>query len=103
MAHDLQSFHARYDSVLEAAARRVHALALRGQKYVATADIADWVIHDLPTLTRKTWGAKLKPWRVHRMLQDAAFLGAYEKLDIRSVRGRGLTPVVRPRRLRAVA
>lgn len=53
-------FMYRYGQVLEAAARRVHSLALRGQVYTSTSDLADYIVSSLPTLARKTWGKNLK-------------------------------------------
>ncbi len=96
-----QTFFARYAVVLEACARFVHARAIRGHVYTPTADLARWIARDLPTLFKQTFGSnvpsELKEWRVTRMLQDASFLGAYEELDIRTVRGRGVTTVAKPR------
>jgi hypothetical protein len=103
----LEVFYARYAAVLEAVARRVHALVARGQKYSTTMDLSVWISKDLPTLYRQTFGVDVKAlraWRVKTMLSNANYLGAFEALDIRSVRGQGITSVVKPRgRLRVIA
>lgn len=96
----LDTFYARYEAVLQAVARRVHALVARGQKYSTTMELASWIAHDLPTLYRQTFGSTPKPlkaWRVKTMLSNANYLGAFEALDIRSVRGQGVTAAVAPR------
>lgn len=93
---NLQTFYTRYTAVLEAVSRRVHVLVSRGQRYVATEEVAIWVANDLPTLYRQTFGRTPKPlkvWRIKNMLANANYLGAYEHMDIRSVRGRGITTV----------
>lgn len=98
----LAEFHERYAAVLEAVARRVHHLAERGQKYTPTRELARWVARDLPTLYRQTFGKggpkPLREWRVKTMLSNANYLGAFEALDIKAQRGKGLTTVVAPRR-----
>jgi len=103
----LETFYARYGAVLEAVARRVHALVGRGQKYSTTEDLAVWISKDLPTLYRQTFGVDVKAlraWRVKTMLSNANYLGAFEALDIKSVRGQGVTSVVKPRgKLRVIA
>lgn len=103
----LETFYARYGAVLEAVARRVHALVSRGQKYSTTEDLAVWISKDLPTLYRQTFGVDVKAlraWRVKTMLSNANYLGAFEALDIKSVRGQGVTSVVKPRgKLRVIA
>lgn len=97
----LTEFHQRYAAVLSAVASRVHHLVERGQTFTPTKDLARWIAHDLPTLYRQTFGRTAKPlktWRVLTMLSNANYLGAFEDLDIRAVRGKGLTTVVAPRR-----
>jgi len=97
---NLDEFYTRYSAVLEAVARRVHALVERGQKYTSSEALARWIGHDLPTLYRNTFGSTPKPlrvWRVKTMLSNANYLGAFDALDIRSVRGKGVTTVVEPR------
>lgn len=51
---ELNEFFARYGAVLEAAARRVHAMGARGEKYLSTEDVATFVSKELPDLYRKT-------------------------------------------------
>jgi len=103
----LEIFYARYAAVLEAVARRVHAIVGRGQKYSTTTDLSTWVSKDLPSLYRQTFGVDVKAlraWRVKTMLSNANYLGAFEALDIKSVRGQGITAVVKPRgKLRVIA
>jgi hypothetical protein len=97
---NLDEFYTRYSAVLEAVASRVHALVGRGQKYSSTYDLARWIAHDLPTLYRQTFGSTPKPlriWRVKTMLSNANYLGAYDALDIKTVRGKGVTTEVKPR------
>lgn len=97
----LSEFFTRYGAVLERVASYVHAKVERGQKYTATEDAARWIAHDLPTLYRQTFGRAPKPlktWRVMTMLSNAAYLGAYEALDLRAVRGKGITIVSEPRK-----
>ena len=99
---DVGEFFMRYGAVLEAVARRVHYLAGRGQKYTPTKELARWVAKDLPTLYRQTFGKggpkPLKEWRVKTMLSNANYLGAFEALDIKAQRGKGMTTVVVARR-----
>jgi hypothetical protein len=95
---DYKDFIGRYILIIEAAATRIHTLALRGQQYTSTADVAEWIIKNLPDRARQTWGRGFKTWRVTSMLSHARFLGAFEALDIKSVHGKGLTPVVMPRK-----
>lgn len=96
----LEVFYARYSAVLEAVASRVHALVNKGQKYTSATQLAEWISYDLPTLYRQTFGSTPRPlrvWRVKTMLANANYLGAFEALDVRSVRGQGVTTVVKPR------
>lgn len=98
---DLAEFFERYGAVLEAMAGFVHAKVERGQRYTPTEAAARWIAHDLPTLYRRTFGKTPKPlktWRVMTMLSNASYLGAYEALDVRVVRGKGLTVVSEPRK-----
>lgn len=99
---DLSDFFARYGAVLEAVARRVHALRDRGVKFTPTLELASWVSRDLPALYARTFGRekpkRLKAWRVCAMLSAASYLGAYDALDIRCVRGRGVTTGVAPKK-----
>lgn len=63
---ELSEFHERYDAVLEAVARYVHARHERGQRFVTTDQVARWIAHDLPDLYRRTFEdapKALKPWR----------------------------------------
>lgn len=101
----LGEFFTRYGAVLDATARRVHALVERGAKYTSTEEVAAWIAHSLPEMYRRTFGRTPKPlktWRVQTMLSNANYLGAFEELDIRAVRGRGLTTVVAPRKKAAL-
>jgi hypothetical protein len=97
MQSNSSTFVARYGVVLESAARRVHALVGRGQPYTTTGDVADYIVNNLPTMCRKTWGKNLRAWRVKNMLANASFLGAFDDLDIVAVRGKGLTTRRKPR------
>lgn len=91
-------FMERYSSIIDAAANRIHYLVSRNHQYTPTVEVANWIISSLPSLARKTWGRELKRWRVVTMLSNARFLGAFEDLDVRSVPGKGLTTVVKPRK-----
>lgn len=104
---ELTEFHERYDAVLEAVARYVHGRVQRGQVYVTTDQVARWIAHDLPDLYRRTFDKApkaLKAWRVKTMLSNAAYLGAYGSLDIRTVRGKGFTTALlrKGRRLQVI-
>lgn len=100
----LAVFNERYAAILEVAANRVRYLVNdRGQKYVTVADIAFWIVKDLPARYRATFHGQdpllLKVWRIKTLLSNARFLGAYEAVGIRSVRGQGITLI---HKLRAV-
>jgi hypothetical protein len=106
---DLSVFFGRYGAVLEAAAQYVHrrSSATVGQtKWVSTSEVAEWIAKDLPTLYARSFGTggalPLKAWRVVTMIRNAGYLGAFEALDIRSARGKGLATVVSPRRTRSL-
>ena len=97
-------FTIRYAAVIDACSRFVHARHGRGQKYVTTTQLAEFIAHSLPTLYRKTFGSTpkhLKVWRVKTMISNAAFLGAFGDHDVRSVRGRGFTVTVAARAKKA--
>jgi hypothetical protein len=101
----LEDFFRVYETVLKIVSNRVHALVDRGVKYTPTREVAQWVAHDLPATFRKAFGhvpKPLKTWRMLTFMSNAAYLGAYESLDIRSVPGRGLTTVVKPKKLKVI-
>jgi hypothetical protein len=110
---DLSTFFGRYGAVLEAAAQYVHRRSSStlgrvspSARWVSTYEVAEWIAKDLPTLYARSFGTggalPLKTWRVVTMLRNASYLGAFEALDIRSVRGKGLATVVSPRRTRSL-
>jgi hypothetical protein len=96
---DKTDFVSRYMLVLEAAANRVHWLNKRDVPYVSTAELAAQIVKDpfKAHVVRDAFWKGVKVWRVVRMLQDANFLGAFEDLDIRCVRGRGMCVAVKRR------
>ncbi len=95
------TFAERYQVVLEAAARRVHRVAAKGE-YVTAEQLADWLVGDVWHVTQAAWWKGVRAWRVREFLRTARFLGAFEELEIKTVRGRGFTSAKKPR-LRAVA
>ena len=97
-----EAFVSRYHAVIEAAARFVHSRASKGVPFTTLDVVSEWIAHDLPTLYRQTFGGgtpkPLRAWRVRRMLQDANYLGAFAELDVKAVRGKGFSPVAKPRK-----
>lgn len=93
-------FVVRYAAVIEACARFIHNQCARGEKFVTTTRLSEYIAHSLPTLYRQTFGntpKRLKSWRVKTMISNAVYLGAFDVHDVASVRGRGFKPATKAR------
>lgn len=99
-AKDLTEFFERYSAILWAAkefVQRVSRVATQSGEdpFVTTKQIAEHIAGQMPAAYLKTFGTdeprKLKMWRLKTLLSNASYLGAYEALGMRAVRGRGVT------------
>ena len=110
-AKDLSEFFDRYTAILYGAKEfvvKVASVARRSEEdpFVTTKQIAEHVAGHLPAAYLKTFGTdeprKLKVWRILTLLSNASYLGAYEALGLKAVRGRGVTAIERTRGLRVI-